>query len=112
MLNRAGPFRKSRRDFGIDWPAEAETMIGMQRLTSLQHCVVTVVECGVWRGRACILMRAVLAADGDETRCVWLADSLAGLPHPDTASWRPYRIRSGLAKRVINGFWFWLAVRS
>ena len=71
-------------------------MIGMQRLTSLQHCVETVlaedipgdlVECGVWRGGACILMRAVLAAYGDETRCVWLADSFQGLPRPDAANY-------------------------
>ena len=57
-------------------------MIGMQRLTSLQHCVEAVlaedvpgdlIECGVWRGGACILMRAVLAAYEDETRNVWLA---------------------------------------
>jgi O-methyltransferase len=70
-------------------------MIGMQRLTSLQHCVETVladdipgdlVECGVWRGGACILMRAVLAAYGDATRCVWLADSFAGVPRADTAN--------------------------
>src|SRR5258707_9837347 len=42
MLNGASPFGQSKRDLGIDWPAEAETMIGMQRLTSLQHCVETV----------------------------------------------------------------------
>ncbi len=72
-------------------------MIGMERLTSLQQCVETVlaedipgdlVECGVWRGGACILMRAVLAAYGDETRSVWLADSFAGLPRPDAATYK------------------------
>ena len=72
-------------------------MVGMQRLTSLQQCVETVlaedvpgdlVECGVWRGGASILMRAVLAAHGDKTRCVWLADSFAGLPRPDTAHYK------------------------
>jgi O-methyltransferase len=41
------------------------------------------VECGVWRGGACILMRAVLAVYGDEKRSVWLADSFAGVPAPD-----------------------------
>jgi O-methyltransferase len=93
----ASPFGERKRDLGRDWPAEAETMIGMQRLTSLQHCVETVladdipgdlVECGVWRGGACILMRAVLAAYGDETRCVWLADSFQGLPRPDSAKYK------------------------
>jgi hypothetical protein len=33
-------------------------------------------------------MRAVLAAYGDETRCVLLADSFAGVPRPDTANCR------------------------
>lgn len=97
LLNNASPFSQSKRDLGLDWPAEAETMIGMQRLTSLQSCVETVladeipgdlVECGVWRGGACILMRAVLAAYGDETRRVWLADSFAGLPRPDTVNYK------------------------
>ncbi|MGA7050363.1 MAG: TylF/MycF/NovP-related O-methyltransferase, partial [Mycobacterium sp.] len=82
-------FDQRKRELGLDWPAEAETMIGMQRLTSLQHCVETVladdipgdlIECGVWRGGACILMRAVLAAYGDEKRSVWLADSFQGVP--------------------------------
>jgi O-methyltransferase len=91
------PFDQRTRDLGLDWPPEAETMIGMQRLTSLQHCVETVladdipgdlVECGVWRGGACILMRAVLAAYGDETRCVWLADSFAGVPRSDAANYK------------------------
>lgn len=41
------------------------------------------IETGVWRGGACILMRAILKANGDTTRRVWLADSFAGLPPPD-----------------------------
>jgi O-methyltransferase len=91
-LVQAIPFDANKRNLGLDWPASAETMIGMQRLAHLQHCVETVlasdipgdlVECGVWRGGACILMRAVLAAYGDEKRCVWLADSFAGVPPPD-----------------------------
>ena len=91
-LAREFPFDERRRTLGLDWPVAAETMIGMQRLTSLQHCAETVlvenipgdlVECGVWRGGACILMRAVLAAYGDETRNVWVADSFAGVPPPD-----------------------------
>jgi len=90
-------FQERKRDLGLDWPAEAETMIGMQRLTSLQHCVETVIaddipgdliECGVWRGGACILMRAVLAAYGDEKRSVWLADSFQGVPRSDPANYK------------------------
>jgi O-methyltransferase len=97
MLVHKRPFDQRKRDLGADRPVDGETMIGMQRLTSLQHCVETVladdipgdlVECGVWRGGASILMRAVLAAYGDKTRCVWLADSFAGLPRPDTANYK------------------------
>jgi O-methyltransferase len=100
------PFGQRKRELGLDWPPEAETMIGMQRLTSLQHCVETVldedvpgdlIECGVWRGGACILMRAVLAAYGDEKRRVWLADSFAGLPPPDTET---YAADTGKAERI------------
>ena len=89
---RAIPFDELTRSLGRDCPGSAETMIGMQRLTHLQHCVETVlteeipgdlIECGVWRGGACILMRAVLSAYGDEERCVWLADSFEGVPVPD-----------------------------
>ena len=97
MLVRKRPFDQRKRDSGQDHPADAETMIGMQRLTTLQRCVETVladdipgdlVECGVWRGGACILMRAVLKAYGDETRRVWVADSFAGVPPPDTANYQ------------------------
>lgn len=97
MLVRKRPFDQRKRDLGLDWPAEALTMIGMKRLTSLQECVETViaddipgdlVECGVWRGGASILMRAVLAAYGDETRNVWLCDSFEGVPPPDAANYK------------------------
>lgn len=93
---RSLPFDEHKRNLGLDWPAAAETMIGMQRLTSLQHCAETVlaedipgdlVECGVWRGGACILMRAVLAVYGDEKRRVWLADSFLGVPPPDAENY-------------------------
>ena len=97
QLVRPYPFDEQKRNLGTDWPAAAETMIGMQRLTSLQRCVETVlaedipgdlIECGVWRGGACILMRAVLAAYGDQERSVWVADSFAGLPQPDLVNYR------------------------
>lgn len=109
IVMRINPFGERKRDLGIDWPAEAETMIGMQRLTSLQHCVETVltddvpgdlVECGVWRGGASILMRAVLAAYGDETRRVWLADSFEGLPIPDTSQYNS-GLRGKLDKLLV-----------
>jgi len=78
-----------RRENGTDWPANASTMVGLRRLEHLQGCVETVVrdgvegdliETGVWRGGASILMRATLASLGAEGRDVWLADSFEGLP--------------------------------
>jgi O-methyltransferase len=78
-----------RRETGADWPMNGTTMVGLRRLDHLQRCVETVVrdgvegdliETGVWRGGASILMRAVLAVLGDEQRSVWLADSFQGLP--------------------------------
>jgi len=93
----AGAGGQRNRELGLDWPAEAETMIGMQRLTSLQDCVEQIllddvpgdlIECGVWRGGACILMRAVLAAHGDTTRRVWLADSFEGVPRSDPSTYK------------------------
>jgi O-methyltransferase len=77
---------------GRDWPETAETMIGAVRLANIQQCVTSVVdddvpgdliEAGVWRGGAAILMRAVLAARGVSDRKVWLADSFQGLPAPN-----------------------------
>ena len=107
-----GLFDQRARELGLDWPAEAETMIGMQRLTSLQHCVETVladdipgdlIECGVWRGGACILMRAVLAAYGDETRSVWLADSFQGVPRSDPANYKADKgIRADFAAGILG----------
>ncbi len=67
-------------------------MIGHARLDNIQTCVTDVlednipgdlIEAGVWRGGAAILMRAVLTAHGASDRNVWLADSFKGLPAPD-----------------------------
>ena len=81
-----------QREEGKMWPAYADTMIGFKRLDNLQFCVETVIrdgvagdliETGVWRGGACILMRAILAAYGVSDRKVYVADSFQGLPLPD-----------------------------
>jgi O-methyltransferase len=77
---------------GRDWPPDAETMIGLRRLDNLELCVRDVlergvpgdlIETGVWRGGACIFMRAMLKAYGDADRTVWVADSFRGLPKPN-----------------------------
>jgi O-methyltransferase len=60
------------------------------------------IECGVWRGGACILMRAVLAAYRDEDRCVWLADSFEGVPPPDPENYSADKdLRLDLAADVL-----------
>lgn len=88
----AGEFDAGRREEGRDWPADAETMIGMKRLANVRACVESVladgvpgdlIETGAWRGGSCIYMRAVLKAHGDTSRTVWVADSFEGLPAPD-----------------------------
>lgn len=82
----------TEREFGLDWPGHAETMVGLRRLDNVEACVVDtlrrrvpgdLLEAGVWRGGTTILMRAVLAAYGDDERRVWVADSFQGLPKPD-----------------------------
>ena len=92
---RPADVRLDARAEGRDLPPDAETMIGRFRLDHLQRSVEEIlergvagdlIEAGVWRGGAVILMRAVLAAYGDETRVVWAADSFRGLPPPDDAA--------------------------
>jgi len=83
---------EKKRAEGRIWPGYADTMIGSKRLDNLQSCIETVlregvqgdlIETGVWRGGACIFMRAVLAAYNVEDRRVFVADSFEGLPRPD-----------------------------
>lgn len=90
------PYDADARAGGLDWPARAETMIGLRRLDNIQFCVETVlrenvpgdlIETGVWRGGACIFMRGMLKVHGDSTRTVWAADSFSGLPIPDTRTY-------------------------
>ncbi len=86
------PVEDRIRDLGLDWPTDAETMVGRMRLHHLRNCVEEVlrrdvpgdlIETGVWRGGASILMKGVLAAAGNDTRRVYVADSFRGLPAPD-----------------------------
>ena len=67
------------------------TMIGRRRLDNVERLMNAALddgvagdfmECGVWRGGACILMRGILHARGVRDRTVWVADSFSGLPPP------------------------------
>ena len=88
------PYDPALREVGMDWPARAESMIGLRRMDNVVKSVSSVVkdgvegdliETGVWRGGATIMMCGVLKAYGDTTRKVWVADSFEGLPEPDAA---------------------------
>jgi O-methyltransferase len=77
---------------GKDWPERGFTMIGMRRLENLQFCVESILaegisgdllEAGVWKGGAAILMKAMLKERGVLDRRVWIADSFEGLPPPN-----------------------------
>jgi O-methyltransferase/8-demethyl-8-(2,3-dimethoxy-alpha-L-rhamnosyl)tetracenomycin-C 4'-O-methyltransferase len=89
-----GPFVADNRIEGRDWPVQAHTMAGLKRLTSLRRLVQRTLdegvaghfaETGIWRGGCCIMMRAVLAANGVKNRNVYAFDSFEGLPKPNEA---------------------------
>lgn len=78
---------------GEVWPIIGFTMIGAERLDNIRFCIESAltddisgdfVECGVWRGGACIFAKAVLNAHGSHKR-VWLADSFQGMPKLQSA---------------------------
>jgi O-methyltransferase/8-demethyl-8-(2,3-dimethoxy-alpha-L-rhamnosyl)tetracenomycin-C 4'-O-methyltransferase len=82
------------REQGWDWPSKAPSMIGARRMENVRsECERTIragvpgdfMETGVWRGGACIMMRAVLEAYGIADRRVIAADSFAGFPAPSAA---------------------------
>lgn len=85
------PDETLKREGGY-WPYYADTMVGMKRLDNIQMCMEYVlqhripgdfIETGVWRGGACIFMRAVLEAYAISDRTVFVADSFRGLPTPE-----------------------------
>jgi O-methyltransferase len=94
-LSRVHSYSAGMRDVGGDCPALADTMIGSRRIDNLHRCVESVleddvpgdlIEAGVWRGGAAILMRAVLNVWGVTDRKVFVADSFQGLPEPTHAA--------------------------
>ncbi len=85
------PYSPEIREHGWDWPVHAHSMIGVKRLDNVRLLVESVlgnhipgdlIETGVWRGGASILMRAVLHIYGVRDRKVFVADSFEGLPPP------------------------------
>jgi len=73
---------------GKDWPQNAETMIGYERLTNLEKCLIECIEkniegdfieAGVWRGGACIFAKYITELKKSDKK-VFVADSFEGLP--------------------------------
>lgn len=84
-------YKPDHRQSGWDWPSQAPSMIGARRMHNVRSECERVLlagvpgdfmETGVWRGGACIMMRAVLKAYGVADRRVIAADSFAGFPPP------------------------------
>ena len=97
IVVRSQPTDLQLRAEGRDWPADAETMVGLKRLDNLQYCIERIlqddvpgdlIETGVWRGGSSIFMCGVLKAYGNTSRTVWAADSFEGLPKADPGVWR------------------------
>lgn len=68
-ISKVKPVKRHERLNGIDWPAQALTMIGYKRLSNIEACIRIVreeniqgdlIETGVWRGGAVMFMKAVL----------------------------------------------------
>ena len=71
---------------------KAHTLIGLKRMDQLQAAIEVLeqeniqgdlLEAGVLRGGACVLMRAVLSAMQNTQRTVWVADSFQGFPEAE-----------------------------
>jgi len=84
-------YKDDFREQGWDWPSKAPSMIGAKRMNNVRKECERVIragvpgdfmEAGVWRGGACIMMRAVLKAYHVTDRRVIAADSFAGFPPP------------------------------
>lgn len=83
-----GHFDYNLRIEGMDWPLEAHTMLGVNRLDNIHECAKRVIldkiqgdfiECGAWRGGAAIFMQGIREFY-NEDRTVWVADSFNGFP--------------------------------
>jgi hypothetical protein len=87
-------YKPEYREQGWDWPSTAPSMIGSLRMENVRsECERVIaenvagdfVETGVWRGGACIMMRAVLTAYDIKERRVFAADSFEGFPAQSAA---------------------------
>ena len=91
-------------------PGPALTMIGKKRLENLRQCVEDVirkdvpgdlVETGVWKGGAVILMRAILKAYNIKDRRVFAADSFCGIPNVNVEKYPADAVHAGTERLEI-----------
>ena len=73
------------------------TMVDLIRLYALYQAVKYIVthdlpgdfvECGVYKGGACMLMAMTLRACGAADRRIWMYDTFAGMPEPGSTKWK------------------------
>ena len=96
---------------GREWPpGDRFTMIGRKRLDNLEQLTRMVleegiagdlIETGVWRGGATILMRAILQAYQVTDRRVFVADSFRGIPPINPDKYPADRAHEGMDKLEI-----------
>jgi hypothetical protein len=76
---------------GVELNANMMTMIGYKRLKNIESLITDVynnniegdfIECGVWRGGACIFARYILN-NLSSNKIVYVADSFEGCPPPE-----------------------------
>ncbi len=89
------------------------TMISIERAWALAQAVSYVcrsniagdiVECGVWRGGACLLASHVLEQERDEQKQIWLYDTFEGMPSP-SAEDRIASSGQAMTERNPKGWW-------
>lgn len=101
----------SVRSRGQDIPKRGFTAIGVERLENIRNCAQVIfedeipgdfMECGVWRGGACIYMRGLLKNQGVKDRTVWLADTFNGFPSDVDEKWAAINITFSVSEEQVR----------
>ncbi|MCU7835192.1 MAG: TylF/MycF family methyltransferase [gamma proteobacterium symbiont of Taylorina sp.] len=108
-----GEHVKDGRHWSSKLPEKSQrpmSMVGMKRLDNIQMSVETVItenikgdliETGVWRGGSVLLMKAILVANNEIERKVFLADSFQGIPAVDLDTYPDDAIHVGSDKMPV-----------
>jgi len=108
-----GPHIEDGRNWPSTLPEKSHrplSMVGMKRLDNIQMAVETVItnnikgdliESGVWRGGSVLLMKAILSANNELERKVFLADSFQGIPPVDLEAYPEDAVHFGSDKMSI-----------